>query len=139
MDSKGKQIAYQVAFKAAVELAVASNSLDIDSVFDVTNDIYEKLEIALEGFDGAGQPPAPRPAPRARPAPSSGDIPTGWNLTDNACPDCTDAGRDSALLQNEGTKGPEFQCVLRKSEKRGNDWVEVGACTYTDWGANGRF
>jgi hypothetical protein len=143
MDSKGKQIAYQVAFKAAIDL-IAAGKVIVPAgaevgpgIFTLTDELFATLDGKLEGFEGGAAPAGATVTPFPQPAPPAPSAPAPVATTNLApCPDCAQHGRNGILLHNE--KGPEWTCSLRESKKIGGKWTEVGTCTFVDWGANGK-
>lgn len=142
LDEKGQQIAYQVAFKAAIELIAAGKAV-IDPSKPIGAEVKELADALfaalLDGLPAGGsvvsaRPPAPSGAAASR---GTGEPPL---LTDTPCPECESAGRNGVLLQNTDPsfKGPEFKCSLVQSRKVGNKFVDVGPCTFIDWGRNSK-
>lgn len=149
MDAKSKQIAYQVAWKAAIDL-IANGIVELTTedvgaeVKELADVLYGPLGKVLDGFEG--EAPAPSSTRRATSPtrPSGGRTPRQsgtassedrWELTEEACPN---DGCEGVLLHNTTDRGPEWQCSKVQRVKRGTKWVDVGTCDYTDWGANGR-
>ena len=137
MDDKGKEIAFQVAWKAAVDLVVAGKAIIDptkavgDEINLLAHDLYQPLLASLLGLHGHPTPAASTPAGQA------GEPPL---LTSTACPDCAGAGRTGVLLHNTDPtyRGPEFKCSLQQVRKAGDKWVEIGPCAYVNWGRNSK-
>src|SRR3990167_4615190 len=135
LDDKGRQIAYQVAWKGAIDLIAAVKAI-VDPTKPVGTEVKELADslyaALLEGLDPHGVvsgAPLPSPAPH-----EPGQPPV--LLTGTACPECEQNGRNGVLLQNTDPAftGPEFSCSLRKPRKVGTKWVETGPCAYVNWG-----
>lgn len=151
MNAKDKQIAYQVAWKAAIELVahgiVELSTEDVGAEVKETADIlYAPLVKVLEDIEPLDTPttrstPASRGGGRSAPSSgrsggsrSSGGADDRFEMTEEACPN---DGCDGVLLHNTTDRGPEWQCSKVSRVKRGTKWVDVGTCDYMDWGANG--
>lgn len=149
MDAKSKQIAYQVAWKAGVDLVshgiVELTTEDVGAeVKELADVLYAPLVAVLMDFDEAT--PAPSSTRRAvtptrrsggtarRQSGTASPSEDRWELTEEACPN---DGCDGVLLHNKTDRGPEWQCSHVQRVKRGTKWVDTGTCDYTDWGANG--
>jgi hypothetical protein len=137
MDTKSNQIAYQVAWKGAVELLTAGavQYTGTPDVIALADDLFADLSAKLEGFEAV----APAPSAPRQTAPQPRSDAAAPLLTDQGCPECATAGRTGVLLHNDGDTGPEWRCSLQERKKVGSKWLDVGDCTYTDWGKNGRF
>jgi len=140
LDEKGQQIAYQVAWKGAIDL-IATGKAIIDpgkgvgaEVKELADTLYASLVDGLVRHPPvlvAGVVPEAAPHEVGRPA----DL-----LTSTPCPECAKNGRQGVLLQNTDPdwRGPEFQCSLKKVKKVGSNFVDVGPCDFKEWGRNAR-
>ena len=160
MDIKSKQIAYQVAFKAAVDyvsngiISLDSDEFEIETA-EVANRLYSVLEERLILLENVATPTAVAPTmPVAQAVPVTQDTtpftpgpqPAGtvgppWLLTDMVCPNCQAAGRNGMVKQNTdpGYKGPEFTCILKQRSRLPNgQYADTGVCDYSNWGRNAK-
>ena len=138
MDDKGKEIAFQVAWKAAVDLVVAGKAIIDptkaigDEISGLARDLYDPLLASMLTLHGSTGPVSS--------VPFAGPVGEPPLLTSTACPDCAGAGRTGGLLHNTDPtyRGPEFKCSLQQVRKVGDKWVEVGPCAYVNWGRNSK-
>ena len=136
LDQKGKEIAYQVAFKAAIDLIAAGKAI-IDPAKPVGDEVKELTDSLFVSLL-AGLEPARPLASVSAVGHEPGEPPL---LTDTACPTCAAAGRSGVLIHNTDPsyKGPEFKCSLKQIRKVGTKFVDTGVCDFQDWGRNSRY
>ena|SRR3990167_6698700 len=135
LDEKSRQISYQVAYKAAIEL-IASGKAIVDPKKDIGEEVKELTDKLFVSLLAGLEPGRPLASVSTIGTASAGDKEAPL-LTNTPCPECAQNGRNGVLLEQDAPK-PQFKCSLQQTRKIGSKFQDVGECAYIDWGKNGK-